>query len=91
MSTAFCSPEQSPLSGGTLLRDTILQALCTFSPTAKQTREAAATLVNVVAAAVSTQTFLAHTAVDLDDEEMEVNTPYSHYNLTRAQPLFPPH
>jgi hypothetical protein len=48
-----------------------MQALCTSFPTAHHTREAAATLVNAVAAALTTQTFIAHTAADLEDEEME--------------------
>jgi hypothetical protein len=85
----FAPPNGHPLSGGTLLRDTILQALWTAFPTATHTKEAAATLVGAVAAAVTTHTFLAHTATDLDDEEMEVTTPPSPYNPTRAHPLFP--
>ena len=41
------------MSEGTLLRDTILQALCTPFHTTKQIREAAVTMVNVVALAVT--------------------------------------
>jgi hypothetical protein len=41
------------LAGGTLLRDTILQALSTPYPTAKQTKEAAATVFNAMAAGVA--------------------------------------
>ncbi len=79
------------MAGGTLLRATILQALCTSYPTPKQVREAAVTLVNALAAAVSTQAFIAHTAEDLDDEEMEVTNPHSHHTQTCAYPFFSPH
>ena len=56
------------MAEGTLLRDTILHALCIPYPTTKQAREATATLVNDLAAAVATQTFVAHTTADLSDE-----------------------
>jgi hypothetical protein len=79
------------LAGDTLLRDTILQALCTPFTTTEQTKEVAATLVNAMAAVVTTQTFIAHTAEDLEDEEMEVTTPHSHYNLARSYPLLSSH
>ena len=36
---------------------------------------------------MTTHTFITHTAADLEDEEMEVITPHSHYNPTRAHPL----
>ena len=78
------------MSEGTLLRNTILRALCTPFPTTKQTKEAAATLVNAVAAVVTTQTFIAHTAVDLDDEEMEVITPTLITTQQGHTPFLPP-
>ncbi len=63
------------MAGGTLLRDTILHALCTPFPTVEQTKEVAATLVNALEAVVTTQTLIDHTTADLEDEEMEVTTP----------------
>ena len=80
----FAPPSDHPLAGGTLLRDTILQAICTTYPSAKQTREVAAILVNDLAAVVATHTFVAHTAADLTDEEMEVNTHHSRFTQARA-------
>ena len=71
-------PPDHPLAGGTLLRDTILQALCTPYLTTKHAREAAGRLVNHLATVVATQTFVAHTAADLSDEEMEVTIHPSH-------------
>ena len=75
------------MAGGTLLRDTILQALCTLYLTTNQAREVAATPVNALAAAVATFTFVAHTAAELFDEEMEVNT--HHSRLTQAWAFLP--
>jgi hypothetical protein len=72
-------PPDHPMAGGTLLRDTILQALCTPYPTTKQAKEVAGKLVNDLAQAVATQTFVAHTAADISDEEMEVNIHPSHF------------
>jgi hypothetical protein len=56
------------MAGGTLFRDTILQAICTPYPTTKQAREVACVLVNDLAAVVANQTFVAHTAAELSDE-----------------------
>jgi hypothetical protein len=61
-----------PLAGGTLLLETIMQSLYTPYPTAKLARDAADRLLNDIAKAVVTHTFVAHTAADLPDEEMEV-------------------
>jgi len=72
-------PTDHPLAGGTPLRDTILQALCTPYPTTKQEREATDKLVEDIAKAVATQTFVAHKAADLPDEEMEVIPHPSHF------------
>ena len=48
-------------------------------------------MINALAAAVTTQTFIAHTAVDLEDEEMEVTTPHSHYTQPWAYSLLCSH
>ena len=80
-------PSDHPLASGTLLRDTVLIALCTPYPTAKQVRNAAATLVNALAAEVATQMCVDHTAADLNDEEMEVNI--HHFRFTQAWAYFP--
>ena len=61
-------PPDHPLAGGTLLRDIILQALCTPYPTSKQAREAVGKLVDDIAKVVATQTSVAHTVADLLDE-----------------------
>jgi len=58
-------PLTTSLAGCTLLRDTVLQALCTHYPTTKHSNEAACKLVNDLAAAVATHTFAVHTAADL--------------------------
>ena len=82
-------PRDHPLAGGSLLRDTILHALCTPYPTAKQAREVATVLVNALAAVFATQTFVAHTAPDLSVEDMEVSIHPSHFIQARAYlPLF---
>ena len=49
-----------------------MQALCTLYPAAKHAREAAGKLFDDIVKAVATQTFVAHTAANLSDEEMEV-------------------
>ncbi len=57
-----------------MLRDTILATL--RQPyTVNQVKKAAITLLDAIAGAINTQTFLDHTAPDMDDEEMEVPTP----------------
>ena len=71
-------PPDHPLAGGTLLRETIMQSLCTPYPTTKLAREVAGKLVDDIAKTVVTQTFVAHTAADLSDEEMEVAPCPSH-------------
>ncbi len=48
-------------------------------------------MVNALAAAVSTQTFIAHTAEDLEDEEMEVTIPHYHHNQAWAYPFLSSH
>jgi hypothetical protein len=85
----FTPPSDHPLTGGMLLRDTVLLALCTPYPIAKHVREAAAILVNALAAAMATQTFVDRTAADLLDEEMEVNIHHSRFPRAWAYlPLF---
>ena len=44
-------------------------------------------MVNALAAAVSTHTCIAHTAEDLEDEEMEVTNPHSHHTQNMGKPL----
>ena len=48
-----------------------MQSLFTPYPTAKSAREAAGKLVDDIAKAVFTQPFVAHTAADLSEEDME--------------------
>ncbi len=50
----FAPPPDHPMAGGTLLRATILRALCIHFPTAKQVKWAAAILVKDLAAVVDT-------------------------------------
>ena len=57
-----------------------MQSLCIPYPTAKLAREAACKLVDNIAKAVLTQTFIAHTVADLSDEEMEVTSYASHFD-----------
>ncbi len=58
--------------------------LCTPFTIANQVKEAAAILVNEPAAAIATQTFAAHTAADIADEEMEATTHPSLFVQARA-------
>ena len=82
-------PPDHPLARGTLIQDTIIQSLCTPYPTAELAREAANKLVNDIAKAVLTQIFVAHTAEDLSDEEMEVTFRASHSDHTRSHFYLP--
>ena len=63
-----------PLAGGTLLRDTIMQSVCTRYPTTKSAKEVAGKLVDDIAKAVVTQTFVHHTAADFFDERGDEST-----------------
>jgi hypothetical protein len=45
-------------------------------PTVKLARNVAKALLDAIAGAIPTQTFVDHTVSELDDEEMEVTTPY---------------
>jgi len=66
-----------------------MQSLCTPYPTTKLAREADGKLVDDIAKAVVTHTFVAHTAADLSDEEMELIPHPSHFGHVRCyfQPL----
>ena len=54
-----------------LLRDAVMQNLRTPYPSAKLARDTASKLVDDIAKAVLTQTFVAHTATDLSYKEIE--------------------
>ena len=56
-----------------------MQSMCTPYPTSKSAREAAGKLIDDIAKAVVTQTFVAHTAADMSDEEIEVPPHPSHF------------
>ena len=79
MAPHFDPPPDHPLAGGTPLRNTIMQALYTPYPTTKHEREVVGILIIDLAAAVETQTFVAHTAAELFDEEMEVTIHPTHF------------
>ena len=66
-----------------MLWDTIVQSMCTPYPPAKSAREAAGELADDIAKAVVTQTFVAHTAANLFDEEMDVLPHPSHFGHVR--------
>ena len=65
--------------------------LCTPYPTAKSAREAAGKLVDDIAKAVVTQAFVAHTADDLSDEEMEILPHPSRFGHIRSYSPPPGH
>jgi len=65
-----------------------MQSLCTPYPTAKSAREATGKLVDDIAKAVVTRTFVAHTAEDMSEEEMEVPPHPSHFD--HIWPFFHP-
>jgi hypothetical protein len=69
-----------PLAEGTLLREAVMQTLRTPYPSAKLVREVVRNLIDYIAKAVTTQTFVAHTATDLSDEKMEVKLRASHFD-----------
>jgi len=54
-------------------------------------REAANKLVDEIAKAVLTQSFVAHTAADMSDEEIEVTFCASHSDHTRSHLYLPDH
>jgi len=57
--------------------------MCNPYPTTKSAREAAGKLVDDIAKALVAQTFVAHTAADLPDEEMEVLPHPSYFGHVR--------
>ena len=61
-----------------------MQTLYTPYPTTKSAWEAAGELVDDIAKAVVTQTFVTHTAEDLSDEEMGVLPHPSHFGHIRS-------
>jgi hypothetical protein len=79
------------LARGTLLREAIIHSLCIPYPTTKPAREAAKKLVDDIANAVLTQIFVAQTAPDLSDGEMEVTLCASHLDNIWSHIHLPDH
>jgi len=65
------------MSPGTLARDAILATLRQPYPTVQMARDAANALLDALAGAIPTQTFVDHTALELGKEGMEVPPPPS--------------